>query len=146
MYKYSYTLQNDVSVIKKKKEKYHPEKYKYTVCFEIVKNFPKYNFICKKDGVIIGYLLGCPNFLDNKPDEIVLMSIAIEEEHRKKGIAKNLIKLFLKTVGSCKRCILQVRRSNEAIKLYEGLGFIQERIHQKYYADGEDAVMMSYHK
>jgi ribosomal protein S18 acetylase RimI-like enzyme len=91
-------------------------------------------------------LLGCPNFLDNKPDEIVLMSIAIEEEHRKKGIAKNLIKLFLKTVGPCKRCILQVRRSNEAIKLYEGLGFIQERIHQKYYADGEDAVMMSYHK
>ena len=146
MYKYSYTLQNDVSVIKKINEKYLPENYKYTLWFDIVKNFPKYNFICKKDGVIIGYLLGCPNFLDNKPDEIVLMSIAIEEEHRKKGIAKNLIKLFLKTVEPCKRCILQVRRSNEAIKLYEGLGFIQERIHQKYYADGEDAVMMSYHK
>lgn len=150
MYKYSYALPNDVSAMKKINEKYLPENYKYTLWFDIVKNFPKYNFICKKDGVIIGYLLGCPNFLDEKPDEIVLMSIAVELEDRTKGIAKNLINLFLKTVdgkqglGPCKRCVLQVRVSSRAIKLYEGLGFIREGIHQKYYADGEDALMMSY--
>lgn len=145
MYKYSYALPNDVSAIKKINEKYLPENYKYTLWFDIVKNFPKYNFICKKDGIIIGYLLGCPNFLDEKPNEIVLMSLAVELEDRTKGIAKNLIKLFLKTVGN-RRCVLQVRISSRAIKLYEGLGFVREGIHQKYYADGEDALMMSYQK
>jgi len=145
MYKYSYTLPNDVSAIKKINEMYLPENYKYTLWFEIVKSFPKYNFICKKDNCIIGYILGCPNFLDEKPDEIILMSIAVSEEHRNKGIAKNLIKLFLKEVGK-RRCILQVRESNKAIKLYESLGFKSEGIHKTYYKDGENAVMMSYQK
>jgi ribosomal protein S18 acetylase RimI-like enzyme len=152
MYKYSYTLPNDVSVIKKINEKYLPEHYKYTLWFDIIKSCPKYNFICKKDGVIVGYLLGTPNLFDGedvwsskKQNEILLMSIAVEEEHRKNGIAKNLIKLFLKSIGD-KRCILQVRESSKAIKLYESLGFIRERIHQKYYEDGENAVMMSYQK
>lgn len=145
MYKYSYTLLNDVSIIKKINEVYLPENYKYSLWFDIVKNFPKYNFVCKQDNEIVGYLLGCPNFLDEKPDEIILMSIAVSEEHRNKGIAKNLIKLFLKEVGK-KRCILQVRESNKAIKLYESLGFKSEGIHQKYYKDEENAVMMSYQK
>jgi ribosomal protein S18 acetylase RimI-like enzyme len=145
MYKYSYTLLNDVSVIKKINEVYLPENYKYSLWFDIVKNFPKYNFVCKQDNEIVGYLLGCPNFLDEKPDEIILMSIAVSEDHRNKGIAKNLIKLFLKEVGK-KRCILQVRESNKAIKLYESLGFKSEGIHQKYYKDEENAVMMSYQK
>ena len=145
MYKYSYTLPNDVNIIKKINETYLPENYKYSLWFEIVKNFPKYNFVCKKDNEIVGYILGCPNFLDEKPDEIILMSIAIEKEHRRKGIAKNLIKLFLREVGK-KRCILQVRESNKAIKLYESLGFKSEGLHQKYYKDGENAVMMSYQK
>lgn len=145
MYKYSYTLPNDVNIIKKINETYLPENYKYSLWFEIVKNFPKYNFVCKKDNEIVGYILGCPNFLDEKPDEIILMSIAIEKEHRRKGIAKNLIKLFLREVGK-KRCILQVRESNKAISLYESLGFKSEGLHQKYYKDGENAVMMSYQK
>jgi ribosomal protein S18 acetylase RimI-like enzyme len=145
MYKYSYTLLNDVSIIKKINEVYLPENYKYSLWFDIVKNFPKYNFVCKQDNEIVGYLLGCPNFLDEKPDEIILMSIAVSEDHRNKGIAKNLIKLFLKEVGK-KRCILQVRESNKAIKLYESLGFKSEGIHQKYYKDEENAVMMSYQK
>ena len=145
MYKYSYTLVNDVSVIKKINETYLPENYKYSLWFEIVKNFPKYNFVCKKDNEIVGYILGCPNFLDEKPDEIILMSIAIEKEHRRKGIARSLIKLFLREVGK-KRCILQVRESNKAISLYESLGFKSEGLHQKYYKDGENAVMMSYQK
>ena len=145
MYKYSYTLPNDVNIIKKINETYLPENYKYSLWFDIVKNFPKYNFVCKQDNEIVGYLLGCPNFLDEKPDEIILMSIAVSEDHRNKGIAKNLIKLFLKEVGK-KRCILQVRESNKAIKLYESLGFKSEGIHQKYYKDEENAVMMSYQK
>lgn len=145
MYKYSYTLPNDVNIIKKINETYLPENYKYSLWFEIVKSFPKYNFVCKKDNVIIGYILGCPNFLDEKPNEIILMSIAIEKEHRRKGIARSLIKLFLREVGK-KRCILQVRESNKALSLYECLGFKSEGIHQKYYKDGENAVMMSYQK
>ena len=53
MYKYSYTLLNDVSVIKKINEVYLPENYKYSLWFDIVKNFPKYNFVCKKDNEIV---------------------------------------------------------------------------------------------
>jgi ribosomal-protein-alanine N-acetyltransferase len=145
MYKYSYTLLNDVSIIKKINEVYLPENYKYSLWFDIVKNFPKYNFVCKQDNAVVGYILGCANFIDEKPDEIILMSIAVSEEHRNKGIAKNLIKLFLKEVGK-KRCILQVRETNKAIKLYESLGFKNEGLHQNYYKDGENAVMMSYQK
>ena len=40
---------------------------------------------------------------------------------------------------------LEVRNSNYgAIKLYENLNFISEKIIKSYYSDGEDALLMKY--
>ena len=51
---------------------------------------------------------------------MLLISIAVDEEHRNKGIAKNLIKILLNTckrTNKIERCILNVREnSNQKAK------------------------------
>jgi ribosomal-protein-alanine N-acetyltransferase len=149
MYKYRHTTQQDINIIKQINEKYLKENYKYKLWFNIINNFNSYNFVCFKDNVVVGYILACPNIFENKDDEILLMSIAIKEEHRNNGIAKNLINLLIK---SCKinkifkRCILNVRENTNqiGIKLYSKLGFTQDKIIEKYYQDGENCILMEY--
>jgi hypothetical protein len=77
MYTFSHTSLNDISDIKKINELCLPENYPYRLWFDIINCFPKYNFTCKKDNIIVGYLLGGNNFIDNNLNEIVIFSIAV---------------------------------------------------------------------
>jgi ribosomal protein S18 acetylase RimI-like enzyme len=149
MYKYRYTVQDDINKIKEINEKYLKENYKYKFWFNIISKFNSYNFICFKDNVIVGYVLACPNIFENKDNEILLISIAVNEEDRNNGIAKNLINLLLKTCKINKtlnRCILNVRENTNknGINLYSKLGFSLDKIIEKYYQDGENCILMEY--
>lgn len=76
-----------------------------------------------------------------------VVSIAVLEEHRGKGVGKMLMlegMLRMKLLYSAQEAVLEVRVSNEpAISLYKGLGFRIVRILRKYYIDGEDAYLMA---
>ncbi len=75
-----------------------------------------------------------------------VVSVAVLEEHRQKGIGKAIVEEALKGVKSkkCDELYLEVRCSNTGgVKLYENLGFIIKQRLKTYYRDGEDAFLMA---
>ena len=75
-----------------------------------------------------------------------VVSIAVIDEHRRKGFGSVLVDEALKGVKirQCSELYLEVRCSNiDAVRLYEKLGFsIIQRL-KAYYRDGEDAFVMA---
>jgi len=79
-------------------------------------------------------------------DEIHLHNLAVQKEHRGKGIALELMKVMKKVAeeNGMTSQTLEVRESNsEAIKLYRKCGFVVKGIRPLYYTDThEDALIM----
>lgn len=79
-------------------------------------------------------------------DEAHVTTITVSQDHRRKGIGKQLMHELIK--GSMERkanCMtLEVRVSNEpAIRLYDSLGFARAAVRKNYYPDNqEDAYIM----
>jgi len=79
-------------------------------------------------------------------DESDMMNIAVHPDHRRRGVAENLVGRLsdaLRLRGS-KALMLEVRVSNEpAIRLYEKLGFVQVGRRPNYYRNPkEDALIL----
>jgi len=75
-----------------------------------------------------------------------IISIAVLPEHQRRGIGTALAKEAMTgmRVHKAKECYLEVRVSNTpAVNLYKKLGFEVSRVVHNYYADGEDAYIMS---
>ena len=92
-------------------------------------------------GGLLGYLI-----ISRYVDAWHVMNVAVEPEHRRRGIATALLdRLFELTAGDGRRgYTLEVRVSNkQAIDLYERLGFKPRGIRRGYYTDNrEDALIM----
>ena len=75
-----------------------------------------------------------------------VVSIAVLEEYRKRGIGKAIVEESTNGIKlkKCDEFYLEVRCSNtEAVRLYEKLGFIIKQQLNAYYRDGEDAYLMA---
>ncbi|MBA0908126.1 MAG: ribosomal protein S18-alanine N-acetyltransferase [Nitrosarchaeum sp.] len=75
-----------------------------------------------------------------------VVSIAVLDEYRKKGIGKALVEESVNGVKlkNCDEFYLEVRCSNnDAVRLYEKLGFMIRQQLNAYYRDGEDAYLMA---
>ena len=94
-----------------------------------------------EDGELCGYLI-----VSRFVDAWHVMNIAVDPDHRGRGIASMLLeRLFELTVDDARRgYTLEVRVSNAtAISLYERLGFEARGIRRGYYTDNrEDALIM----
>jgi ribosomal-protein-alanine N-acetyltransferase len=90
---------------------------------------------------LLGYLI-----ISRYVDAWHVMNVAVAPDHRRRGIAANLLdRLFELTAGDGRRgYTLEVRVSNtSAIKLYERAGFRARGIRRGYYTDNrEDALIM----
>jgi len=98
--------------------------------------------VAEVDGVIVGYIIGILRY------ETVghIVSIAVVRESRRHGIGKRLMEDVIGQLRSMGVNLvkLEVRESNqEAISLYERMGFQYEEKMEGYYADGESAISMS---
>jgi ribosomal-protein-alanine N-acetyltransferase len=90
---------------------------------------------------IIGYVV--PWFV---ADEMQIANIAIHEDFRRRGLARQIIAYLCKAAQhrGCRVAHLEVRRSNTAARqLYESLGFQVTGVRRHYYGSGEDALLMS---
>lgn len=85
-------------------------------------------------------------------DEAELLALAIAPDCRGRGLGQVLLTAVLAELreAGCRRCLLEVRRSNEAARrLYCRAGFVQDGIRKAYYpplqtgADAEDALLYS---
>ncbi len=75
-----------------------------------------------------------------------IVSVAVLPKYRRKGIGQALVNKAMKKMKlyKTKQCYLEVRKSNmAAINLYRNLGFKVSRTIRGYYADGENAYLMT---
>ena len=92
--------------------------------------------VARNGGRIVGYI-----GLEKIEGETHIINMAVNPEHRKQGIGKQLIETVLNDTDAF---FLEVRVSNLAAqKLYEKYGFKNVGVRKNYYQDnGEDAYIM----
>jgi ribosomal-protein-alanine N-acetyltransferase len=101
-----------------------------------------YNFVFDLNGDVKGYV----SFwvVD---DEVHILSIAVEEEYRRRRIGTAILQFTLDVAGEIggRYAFLEVRESNkEAFRLYSSLRFKTVKIVEGYYTDTrEDAIIMA---
>jgi ribosomal-protein-alanine N-acetyltransferase len=104
--------------------------------------YPDGFIIAEVQGKVVGFIVG----VVERAYEARILILAVEDDYRKQGIGSKLCNLFMDRFrrGGIRKVKLEVRVSNlGAIGLYEKLGFETKKVLTKYYADGEDAYLMS---
>ena len=129
-----------------------PEHYSDYFFESLLRELPEAFIVAEVDDKVIGYIMckiefGFSNFRKLgfvKKGHVV--SVAVFDQHRGKGIGKALMLEGIHGVLSRKsdEIYLEVRVSNtQAIRMYQRLGFqIKSRL-RSYYRDGEDAYLMA---
>ncbi len=99
-----------------------------------------YGLIAEEGGQVCGYCVLIVLFEDGE-----IANIAVDIPYRGRGIAKALMDYahgLAKSLGA-ERCLLEVRQSNAAaISLYQGFGYEEYGVRERYYPDGENARLM----
>lgn len=127
-----------------------PENYTKVFFIEHLRKWPKGFYVAEVDGVVIGYVMsrveiGWGYLKPGLVRKGHIVSLAVLENYRRKGIGTALMQAALKGLKEygAKEVYLEVRVSNTpAIRLYEKLGFTVKRTIPYYYLDGEDAFLM----
>lgn len=79
-------------------------------------------------------------------DEFQIIDIGTAPDRRRESFAKTLLNgLIAHADAEKKRVVLEVRVGNSpAIALYEACGFERSGVRERYYGNGDDALMYSY--
>jgi len=129
-----------------------PENYAPYFFMDLYERFPDAFIVAEEDGEIVGYVMcrmesGLPDFgLLGIAKRGHVISVAVLPEHQRRGVGTALMKEAMAgmRVYKAKECYLEVRVTNEpAVHLYDKLGFQKSKVVHGYYADGEDAYIMS---
>ena len=129
-----------------------PENYTDVFFADLHRRFPETFIVAEEEGKVVGYIMcrvevGLSNFgLGGLVKKGHVVSVAVLPEYRRSGIGKALVTQAMERMRKykAKQCYLEVRATNhEAISLYKKLGFETVRTIHGYYADGEDAHVMS---
>ena len=129
-----------------------PEHYSDYFYESLLEELPEAFVVAEISGKIVGYIMckmehGFSNFKKLgfvKKGHVV--SIAVINEHRSKGLGTALVNESITGVKirQCSELYLEVRCSNnDAVRLYEKLGFSITQKLKAYYRDGEDAYVMA---
>ncbi len=130
-----------------------PENYPSYFFHDLWSKYGKAFYVAESpSGEIVGYVM-CrvelkPGFFKHLIVKSVhIVSIAVLEDHRRKGLGYALMAYAMKSLYEkygCKETYLEVRISNNpAINLYEKLGYRIVKVLSHYYLDGEDAYLMA---
>ncbi|MFW9939215.1 MAG: ribosomal protein S18-alanine N-acetyltransferase [Candidatus Thorarchaeota archaeon] len=142
---------NDLEGVIEVNERELPEDYPYFFYKSILDNFPEAFLVTtNKENKVIGYVMWRVEQIPSLDslryvNKGHLVSIAVSEEYRRRGIGTKLLANSMAAVKKHKitEYVLEVRVSNYvAIKLYEKFNFKIERVKKNYYRDGENAYYM----
>jgi ribosomal-protein-alanine N-acetyltransferase len=129
-----------------------PENYTDFFYIDLARRFPETFIVAEENGEVVGYIMcrievGLSNFgLGGLTKKGHVVSVAVMPEHRRRGIGTALVTKAIEGMRmySAKQCFLEVRVTNEdGVGLYKKLGMQVTRTIHGYYADGEDAYVMS---
>jgi len=129
-----------------------PENYTDFFFIELHQRFPDTFIVAEENDEVVGYIMcrmeyGLSNFgfkgLSKKGH---IVSVAVMPDFRRKGIGEALVNEATNGMQQygAKQAFLEVRVTNEpAVDLYKKLRFEIARTVNGYYADGEDAYVMT---
>jgi ribosomal-protein-alanine N-acetyltransferase len=129
-----------------------PEHYSDYFYHEILAEFPETYLVAELGGNVVGYIMCRMEYGFSQLKRLGLarkghvVSVAVLEEHRGKGIGTKLMQLAQDEMKkkSASESYLEVRVSNQnAVKLYEELGYKVTGKLEAYYRDGEPAYVMA---
>ena len=78
--------------------------------------------------------------------ELHIMHIATDEAFKRRGFGRHLLSELFKEakMAGATKIFLEVATNNRpALNLYASLEFVRDGVRKKYYASGEDAILMS---
>ncbi len=127
-----------------------PENYPDTFFMGLYHHAPRTFLVAESDGQIIGYIMcrierGISSFSRLPVKKGHVVSIAVRPEYRHQGVGSALVNSGIKGMleYGASEAFLEVRKTNnDAISVYEKLGFTIKRVLRGYYRDGEDAYLM----
>lgn len=128
-----------------------PENYPDQFFMGLYYHAPNAFFVAEHEGEVIGYIMcrierGISGFGRMPVKKGHIVSVAVLHALRSKGIGKALINAGMEGMMSygASEFFLEVRKTNEeAIAVYEKLGYDVRRVLRGYYRDGEDAYLMT---
>lgn len=129
-----------------------PEHYSNSFFMELLLDSPETFVVAENNNKIIGYIMCRIEYGFSILKKMSLarkghvVSFAVLEEYRGKGIGKKLVEQSIEgmKIKKCNESYLEVRTDNiPAIKLYENLGFNKIATLNTYYKDGKSAFLMS---
>lgn len=129
-----------------------PEHYSDYFYHEILAEFPETFLVAELEGSVVGYIMCRIEYGFSQLKRLGLarkghvVSVAVLEEHRQKGIGTKLMQLAQGEMRkkSATESYLEVRVSNQsAVQLYEELGYKVTGRLEAYYRDGEPAYVMA---
>jgi ribosomal-protein-alanine N-acetyltransferase len=105
-------------------------------------------FVADHRGEVVGFVVGVLSVGEGGVYGRVF-SIAVREAYQGLGIGTQLMKHVIDALYRKNICgiVLEVRSRNfRAVRFYQRLGFVIDRVDTGYYSDGEDAVIMKYRR
>ena len=129
-----------------------PENYTDFFFVDLARRFSESFIVAEVGGEVVGYIMcrievGLSGFgLGGLLKKGHVVSVAVMPECRRRGVGGALVVKAMEgmRVYGVKQCYLEVRVTNEeAVRLYKKLGLEVTRTIRGYYADGEDAYVMS---
>ena len=129
-----------------------PENYPEQFFLGLQYHAPKAFLVAVEDGKVHGYIMcrierGISSFGKMPVKKGHIVSVAVLDSCRHKGMGTSLIKAGMEGVKEygASEIFLEVRKTNEeAISVYEHLGYEIKRVLKGYYRDGEDAYLMAF--
>ena len=127
-----------------------PENYPDQFFMGLHYHAPKAFFVAEYEGEIVGYIMcrierGISGFGRKPVKKGHIVSVAVLHTLRNKGLGTALISAGMEGMAhyGASEFFLEVRKTNEeAIAVYEKLGYSVRRVLRGYYRDGEDAYLM----
>ena len=130
----------DSKYIAEIEKKYIPEAWSEKLISEEIEKNESIFYIAFVNDEICGYVSG-----DNIAGELFINNIAVDENHRREGIASCLFEILINEakVQNCFSVTLEVRSKNiNAIALYEKYGFKNAGVRKNYYSSpADDAII-----
>lgn len=131
---------SDLEKIKEILQTEFDEFWTYSVFESELKNTNSKYFVAYENDEVVGFAGVTGSF-----DVAEIMNIVTKKDHRKKGIARGLLKklIIYSTEQNYQKICLEVKANNvPAISLYEKNGFIKVGVRKNYYQNQIDAILM----
>ena len=128
----------DLQAVSKIEEACFDEPYPEYFFRQLAEANPQTFLVALSDDSLVGYAI-----VDRWSDHGHLVSIAVQPEHRRQGVAQQLIDRLETQLSPDSMVRLEVRRSNKAaIQFYTKNGYRFAGVEEHYYKEGEDALIM----